>query len=230
MSWWASKRKAVEAPSTKANSVIDWGDLRRMTPVSDNWGFDRGRPIDRYYVEKFLATHRADISGTCLEVRDAKYIRRFGQGVTETAVVDIDDSNPRATIVADLSVPGVLTSDYYDCVVLTQTLQHIYDVAAVLRGLYASVAPGGSILISVPVVIQVWGEPHDYWRFTPSGLEQLLGDNCNGAELSVHGFGNLMSSMAFLAGLGSDDMEPAELDVSDPVYPVTACARVQKPR
>ena len=33
---------------------IDWGDLRSRAPVSRDWGFDRGKPIDRYYIEQFL--------------------------------------------------------------------------------------------------------------------------------------------------------------------------------
>src|SRR5215218_7850047 len=28
---------------------------RHVTPVSREWGFDRGTPVDRYYVECFLA-------------------------------------------------------------------------------------------------------------------------------------------------------------------------------
>ena len=36
---------------------VDWGDLRRTDPVSRDWGYDRGTPIDRRYIEEFLAAH-----------------------------------------------------------------------------------------------------------------------------------------------------------------------------
>jgi hypothetical protein len=29
---------------------LDLGDLRRVTPIDPNWGFERGTPIDRIYV------------------------------------------------------------------------------------------------------------------------------------------------------------------------------------
>ena len=38
---------------------VAFGDLRRLTPISSK-GFDRGRPIDRYYIEAFLAAHSND--------------------------------------------------------------------------------------------------------------------------------------------------------------------------
>ncbi len=43
--------------------LINFGDLRRLTPVSKEFGFERGLPIDRYYIEKFLAEHTSDIQG-----------------------------------------------------------------------------------------------------------------------------------------------------------------------
>src|SRR5690348_8634455 len=33
---------------------VNFGDLRRLKPISVVWGFDRGRPVDRYYIEQFL--------------------------------------------------------------------------------------------------------------------------------------------------------------------------------
>jgi hypothetical protein len=46
-----------------------WGNLRRTAPFSATFGFDRGTPIDRYYLERFLNSHRALITGRVLEVQ-----------------------------------------------------------------------------------------------------------------------------------------------------------------
>src|SRR5438445_8355244 len=78
------------------------GTLRRTTPLSDWWGYDRGTPIDRYYIEQFLESCRPDIHGRVLEIKDSAYTDRFGLGVTQRDVLDIDASNPQATLVADL--------------------------------------------------------------------------------------------------------------------------------
>src|SRR5262245_14131445 len=103
------------------------GTLRRLTPLSDSWGMDRGTPVDRYYIEQFLAEHRADIHGRVLEGRDDHYSTRFGSGVLKQDVLDINPANPQATLVADLAAADAIPANQFDCFVLTQTLQFIYD-------------------------------------------------------------------------------------------------------
>ena len=59
----------------------DLGDLRRVTPIDPNWGFERGTPIDRIYVERFVGGHASDIRGRVLEIAAPDYAGRFGSGV-----------------------------------------------------------------------------------------------------------------------------------------------------
>ncbi len=99
------------------------GSIRRTTPLSDHWGRDRGTPVDRYYIEQFLAAERQAIRGRVLEVLNAEYTERFGVGVERSDVLDIDPSNTSATIVADLATADDVPSEAFDCIVLTQTLQ-----------------------------------------------------------------------------------------------------------
>ena len=83
---------------------MQFGTLRRITPVSQNWGLDRGLPIDRYYVEHFLARHAEDLRGRVLEIEDDMYTRKFGSNcVTSRDVLHVVEGNPRATIVGDLT-------------------------------------------------------------------------------------------------------------------------------
>src|ERR1041385_110870 len=82
---------------------IDLGALRRLEPVSREFGFDRGLPIDRFYIDNFLSAHRADIRGHVLELGDDRYTREFGTGVTRSDVLDVTKDNAKATIVADLT-------------------------------------------------------------------------------------------------------------------------------
>src|SRR5262245_9745681 len=84
---------------------IQFGDLYRTTPVSPIFGIDRGFPIERYYIEKFLAYHRTDVRGRCLEMGDAFYINKFGDDrVTKIDVMQVKEGNPAATIVAERTV------------------------------------------------------------------------------------------------------------------------------
>jgi hypothetical protein len=49
------------------------GDLRRVTPFSRRFGSDRGFPVDRYYIERFLVAHAHDVRGRVLEIKDDYY-------------------------------------------------------------------------------------------------------------------------------------------------------------
>jgi len=57
---------------------VDWGSFSRLQPISRQWGDDRGQPINRYYIEKFLARWSHDILGHGLVIGDDAYTKRFG--------------------------------------------------------------------------------------------------------------------------------------------------------
>src|ERR1043166_7086122 len=87
------------------------GTWRRTKPLSGNWGVERGTPVDRYYIDQFLASRSPRITGSVLEIRDRRYTSRFGTAVTHSAVLDYDPANPLATIVADLTREDSLPSE-----------------------------------------------------------------------------------------------------------------------
>jgi SAM-dependent methyltransferase len=135
--------------------------------------YDRGTPIDGYCIERFLGEHAERIHGEVLEVKDANYSRRFSDEV-RCHVVDIDPKNTEADLHADLNIPGSLPAEFSDCVILTQVVQFLAPEQA-LRNIWASVAPGGTLLVTVPTLGRL--DPHhqatDFWRWTPGGLEEL---------------------------------------------------------
>ena len=210
---------------------VRWGNLRRRRPFSSDWGFDRGQPVDRHYIEEFLSARRDDIRGAVLEVGDPEYTRLLGgSSVTSSDVVDMSQSDA-ATIVADLAAPGSLPPRRFDCVIVTQTLQYVADPAAAVANLWGALAEGGTLLLTVPCLQRI--DPDlpgvDRWRFTPLGLEQLIGRGCPDGNAEVVGYGNVLVCVAFLMGLAADELRAAELEERDPDFPLIACARVRKP-
>jgi SAM-dependent methyltransferase len=208
-----------------------WGDLRRREPFSSYYGFDRGTPVDRFYIERFLAEHAGDIRGNVLEVGNARYARTFRDAApTRIEIVDVDPTNVEATIVADLSEANSLPADRFDCFILTQTLQLVADPEAALQNAWQSLASGGVLLISAPGITRT--DPDhvdaDRWRFTPAGLDTLLVRACPDGRREVVGYGNLISAVAFLMGLAAEELEEAELTPTDPHFTVSVCARVQR--
>ncbi|HVE69467.1 MAG TPA: methyltransferase domain-containing protein [Solirubrobacteraceae bacterium] len=210
----------------RGHRPVRFGSLRSTRPLSGAWGYDRGTPVDRWYIDRFLGEHRADVTGRVLEVKDSGYTRRFGHDVTEEGVLDVDAANGRATYVADLADGEGLPSDAFDCFILTQTLQYVYDVPAALRQARRVLRPGGVLLATVPSASRVTDPPAtDYWRFTPPGLARLLAEAFGPGATTVQARGNVLATVAFLEGLAAEDLERSELSDDDERLPLIVCAR-----
>ena len=199
------------------------GGTNRRKPLSPIWGFERGTPVDRYYIERFVGDHRNDIRGRVLEVHDQRYTTQFGTGVERGDVLDVDPTNPRATIIADLSGADQVPANSFDCFVLTQTLQFIPDVPAALSHVHRILRPGGVLLATVPAVSRLaphYGPARDYWRFTPAGCRELLHPVFGAGNLTVHSFGNVRTACAFLLGLAWEELPRRVLEYHDEYFPV----------
>ena len=53
--------------------------VQRLQPLPRRFGQDRGRPIDRVYIERFLQEHAADLRGRGVEIYEPTYLERFGR-------------------------------------------------------------------------------------------------------------------------------------------------------
>ena len=216
---------------TGLRSSIDFGDFRRTTPVSRYWGFDRGVPIDRYYIARFLQRHAGDVAGRVLEIGDNSYTRRFGEDRVERSdVLHVEDS-ATATIVADLASSDPVPLGAFDCAIVTQTLHLIYDVPAAVRRLHDMLVPGGVVLATVPGITPVdadeWRDRWA-WSFTPMSVRRRFEEAFPPRSVSVEAFGNVLAASAFLFGLAAEELAASELDVYDPRYPVTIAIRAER--
>jgi SAM-dependent methyltransferase len=209
------------------------GQLRRLAPVDREWGSARGTPIDRYFIEGFLKRHATDIRGRVLEIGTDAYTRRFGGDRVERAdVLHVSERSPGVTIVGDLTRADQVPEGTFDCILLTQTLQFIYDPRAALESCHRALRPGGILLATVPGISQIsrhdmdrWG---DFWRFTTLSAERLFGEVFPSGGLEVLAHGNVLASVAFLHGLAMEELEPAELDHLDPDYQLLITVRARK--
>ena len=230
----STRRKIIRYTRWPPVGLVRFGSLRRLTPVSAAWGTERGKPVDRYYIEKFLAGHSQDIQGVVLEIGDNTYTQQFGgDKVNRSEVLHVAEQKPHVTLIANLENGQGIPSDCFDCVLLTQTLQFIFDVPAVLKTIERILKPGGVALITVPGISQIsrydmdhWG---DYWRFTTKSLQRLLEDVFPVEQITVNAYGNVLAAMAFLYGLAAEELRQSELDYFDPDYELLIAARARKP-
>src|SRR5918994_4309822 len=184
------------------------GSLRRLAPISPYWGTERGLPVDRYYIERFIAAHASDIQGHGLEVKEDLYTTRYGgDRVKKIDIVHPEEGNPKATIVADLTRANNLPSDTFDFIILTQTLHLIYDVRAAVGTLYRVLKPGGILLTTVSGISKIsrddmdrWGH---HWAFTTRSAERLFHEFFPKGNITVEAHGNVLAAVASLHGLAS---------------------------
>jgi peptidoglycan/xylan/chitin deacetylase (PgdA/CDA1 family) len=203
----------------------------RTAPRSRVFGIDRGLPIDRYYIEKFLHANRDLIHGHVLEIGDSGYTKKFGRDLDRVDVLSVVE-DPQATIVGDLATGEAIPRGAFDCIILVQTLQMIFDVKAAVRHAIDALKPGGALLVTGSGISQIsrydmdrWGE---YWRFTDRALKSLLSEVLPGDRVHVEAHGNLAVAKAFLEGLSMQEIPAAALDMNDPDYQVLVTAKAIK--
>jgi SAM-dependent methyltransferase len=163
------------------------------------------------------------------------YTQHYGrERVTKSDVLHVAERRPQVTIIGDLGAADHIPSDTYDCVILTQTLQFIFDVSAVIRTVYRILKPGGVVLVTVPGISQIsrydmdrWGH---YWSFTTRSIQNLFEMMFPVDQIQIESYGNVAVSMAFLCGLASQDLRRKLLNYDDPDYQLLISVRAVKPK
>ena len=193
-------------------------------PLSARYGQDRGRPVDRVYIERFLAQHAADIHGRGVEIHEPTYLERFGT-CTRVDVLDVDPAATRATIRGDFSALPAATFDVFIC---TQTLHAIADPLGALRDAHAALRPGGVLLLTVPGISQIRPDDRfpDLVHYTAHGLRAVAEQVFPDAQVAAHG--NVRTAAAFLYGLAEEELDPGAFSVDDPAYPLVITLRAQR--
>ncbi len=211
----------------------DWYNLRSTSPVSSIFGFNRGTPIDRVYIEHFLKENSSLITGVVLEISENTYCKKYGTGVEKYEILHATPDNSNATIIGDLTNPDSLPDSAVDCFVCTQTFNFIYDFKAAIRGAYRLLKPGGTLLATASGLSQIsrydmdrWG---DYWRFTDLSARKSFGEVFGEENVTVTVYGNVLSCVAFLEGISSEELTKAELFHRDPDYQMTLAIKATKP-
>lgn len=198
---------------------------KNTAPISHLFGCDRGTPIDRYYIDKFLSENKSKITGVCCEIAEDTYCKNYGHDIARQEILHYDNTNNAATIVGDLTKHETLPTDTLDCFVCTQTFNFIYDVKSAFLGAYQMIKPGGVILATVAGLSQIsrydmvrWG---DYWRFTDISLKKMA-EEAGFTNVQVKIYGNALAATAFVQGVSVEDLREVKLlDAHDDDYQVT---------
>ena len=211
---------------------VNFGDLRRLNPLSREFGQDRGTPIRRYYIDQFLTDNKEFIAGKVLEVGDNTYTLKYGQPGVNGDVLSLSDGGQRDVMVGNLVTGEGVPRGQYDAIILTQVLHVLTDIGVALEHIYAALAEGGVILATLPVITQIsrydmdrWG---DYWRVTDKAVQLILDRYIPGCTAKIRAYGNHLTAIASLSGLAAEELTTQELDYFDSDYQILIGIHVKK--
>jgi SAM-dependent methyltransferase len=139
---------------------------------------DLGYSLRRHYVDEFhfrevpllpSGARVLDLGGTRIAKRGRFNIERFGLEVT---VANLSRAkSPHVQAEAGL-VP--FRDGTFDAVVCSELLEHVPDPSQVLAEIYRVLQPGGTVLICVPFLNRIHGDPYDYGRYSDYYWGQTL--------------------------------------------------------
>lgn len=234
--WLKRQGRAVQRKLIHFDRVTDWSVLRRLQPYRPEFGGRRGKYIDRFYIEQFLATYQNDIHGYVAEMESPQYTRLFGAGrVERSEVLDIHEGNTARTMTIDLALTNLAPENLFDCVICTQTIFLIRDYGDAIRTLYKILKPQGTLLVTVPGISPtvpaslVAGAGDDWWRFTARSALHVFGRVFGDDRVAVHSYGNVLTTTAFLHGLVQEELTREELEYNDPNYELIIGIKATKP-
>lgn len=217
----------VEKKLLPFDRVTNWSVLRRVKPYRIEFGQRRGKCIDRYYIEAFVASHCDVIRGRVAEVGDSGYISRFGgEKVVQVDVLDLNERNLDRTLTVDLAKPDQAPEGLFDCIIATQVLLLIRDYESAIRSLHKMLKDGGVVLITVPGISpqvigsMVGGTGEDWWRFTGRSAQYAFSRVFGEEQVHTQTYGNVLTAIAFLHGLVVQELTAEELNYHDPIYEV----------
>ncbi|MGQ3685780.1 MAG: glycosyltransferase family 2 protein [Candidatus Loosdrechtia sp.] len=213
---------------------INFGDIRRLAPLSDDSDCKKDDSIDRYYIESFFANNASDIYGNVLEIGREDYALRFGK--TEAKKIEtlhLYDANSvvRENVINPSNADHV-PSDAYDCIIVPQELQAIYEIKDALVTLHRILKPGGVLLATLPGISKKGKDEQSkrrLWSFTTLSARRLFEEVFPVFHLTVESFGNVLASVALMHGLKATDLKPEELVYNDPQYQILITVRAVKP-
>lgn len=146
----------------------------------------------REYLDSFLFENVSAMQGEVLDVGGRRKQKRGlfrppVEKVTSWKYLNPDPASEPDLVATAEALP--LPASSADTVVMTEVLEYVSDPLQALREVHRVLRPGGTALVSVPLLSPIHGDwQFDRFRFTRSGLEQLVkSSGFSGADISEMG-------------------------------------------
>ena len=196
-------------------------------PINQDYGWSKGTPIGRYYLNSYMRDFSKNISGLVLEFGQPTYAQNCD---CTYEIIDIDPTNFKANIHGDICSPtiGEEYDSRYDVIICTAVLQYVTDPQMAVVNMRNMLKEGGALILAQQALSRVDpGVPAgtDRWRFTQHGIAQMM----EGFELlDIHHYGNVYAVCAYMLGLPAEKVDIDKLAFADPFHPVITVAHGKK--
>lgn len=202
-----------------------------LKPISRRFGLEYGKAVDRFYIEKFLFDNKQYITGDVMEIAENTYTNMFGENVNNALALHVNGWGKNC-IKGNLETGEGIVENSVDCLICTQTLEHIFNTKETVRNIYKILKKEGTALITTASIKQIslydyynWGE---YWRFTKQTMYRLLTDVFEEEKVEVFSYGNVKTTIAMLYGVCQEQLKSEDFEYNDEQYSLIIAAKVHK--
>lgn len=211
---------------------IDLISQMPVDPASRLFGCERGKPVDRYYIEAFLEANKEAVKGDVLEIAETTYSVKYGEDRIRQALALHVEGWGENAVKGNLETGEGIEENRFDTAIITQTLMFIYDLQSAARNIYRLLKKGGTALLTVSGISQISRYDADRWgsfySFHEDALRRLFEPLFGRENVDIQVYGNVKTAVSLLYGLCCEDLEESDFQMQDKDYPVILGAVLHK--
>jgi SAM-dependent methyltransferase len=105
---------------------------------------------------------------------DMPYKELIMNKVSHYDTFDVEERTEGVTFIGDVQNMDIIDDNSYDSAVCFEVLEHVPEPAKALSEIFRILKPKAHLILTVPHLSRLHEEPHDYFRFTKYGIQQLI--------------------------------------------------------
>lgn len=131
--------------------------------------------VRKYFVDKFFFENSDLIQGEVIDIGGKKKRKRGSFDINtvsaQVTYVNIEESTNPDILASAENIP--VNDGSFDTAIMRELLEHVQDPKKILRECHRLLRKSGTLLITVPFMIGIHGDPQDYGRYTESYWEMV---------------------------------------------------------
>jgi SAM-dependent methyltransferase len=135
--------------------------------------------IHRYYIYAFINKQRANFSGSVLDLGcgASPYLECFDSFKCDYTGIDIHKGEKEGEVNYHQYDGSIIPFEVesFKIIVATEVFEHVGNLN-LFKEVYRVLQKDGTFYLTIPFIHHLHEQPHDYWRYTKFGIENVLKD------------------------------------------------------